>query len=122
VADFIGDANLIDGHMTEKDSGFATVRLDTLEIRLPARGLEPGPVKVAIRPDAIRLDQSPPADGGMEARVRKAAYLGKHVEYGIESPLGELFVVDYARKEPLPIGSTVWLSLARHGVVIVLDA
>ena len=55
----------------------------------------------------------------MEGIVRKASYLGKHVEYGVESAAGELFVVDHVRKVPLPSSTPVFVSLSESGVVIV---
>jgi len=119
VADFIGDANLVDAVVVEERNGRAQVRLDRLSLELPSRGARPGPVKLAIRPDAILLDTAQPAEPALEARLTKAAYLGKHVEYELESSIGELFVVEYGRKEPLPSGSTVWMRFAGHSIAVV---
>src|SRR3546814_6225748 len=67
-------------------SDLALVRIGAVERRLPARGLGPGAVKVAIRPEAIRIARN--GSGGiLEADVVKATYLGSHMEYTLTTPL-----------------------------------
>jgi iron(III) transport system ATP-binding protein len=121
VADFIGDANLLSAKVVQSDEATARVELDALVLELPSRGTRPGPVKLAVRPDAIRLAAAQPAMPAIRGRVIKASYLGKHVEYGIESPAGELFAIDHVRKHPFPPGTDVWITLASEGVAIVPD-
>ena len=48
VADFIGDANLVSGELSEPQGERARVRLADLEIQLRHRGAKPGPIKVAL--------------------------------------------------------------------------
>jgi iron(III) transport system ATP-binding protein len=119
VADFIGDANLLTATITDIQGASARVQLDTLAIDLPSRGLPPGPVKLAIRPDAIRISPEAPPDAAIRAQVRKASYLGTHVEYEVASSVGEVFVVAYGGQDPLPVGAEVWMQLADRGVAIV---
>ncbi len=118
VADFIGDANLVAGEIESLENGLALVRIGGLTHRLPARGLVPGPVRVAIRPEAIRLS----GDGGGESlagTVRKATYLGSHMEYVVETPLGEVFAVDHRVDAPIGPGAEVAVTLGDHGVTLV---
>jgi iron(III) transport system ATP-binding protein len=119
VADFIGDANILDAQVVELTGSEAHVRLDVLSLRLPARGVGPGPAKLAVRPNAIRIETAAPPGPAMQGRVRKASYLGKHIEYGIDSPAGDLFVVEHSSEEPLPAGTPVWITLSSAGVVVV---
>ena len=127
VADFIGDANLIAGEVVGVEGGTALVRLGSLELALPARGAGLGPGQVAIRPEALRLSTSE-ADGGrgelggpgrLEGTVRKATYLGSHLEYIVECELGELFVVDPRVDRPVAAGARVAIALADHGITLV---
>ncbi|MEQ8356014.1 MAG: ABC transporter ATP-binding protein [Kiloniellaceae bacterium] len=118
VADFIGDANLVDGQIESLDDDLAVVRIGEVEHRLPARGLGVGAVKVAIRPEAIRIAR----DGSgtaLEAKVLKATYLGSHMEYTMATPLGELFAVDPDIDRPAAAGEDVAVELARRGVALV---
>src|SRR3546814_5960450 len=84
-------------------SDLALVRIGAVERRLPARGLGPGAVKVAIRPEAIRIARN--GSGGiLEADVVKATYLGSHMEYTLTTPLGDLFAVDSDVDHPAHVG------------------
>jgi len=121
VADFIGDANILTGTITEVRGASARVALDALTLALPSRGVPPGPVKLAIRPDAMRLATQSPPGPAIQGRISKASYLGTHVEYEIGSAVGELFVVEHGRREPAPVGSDVWIQFADRGVSIVPD-
>ena len=60
VADFIGDANLVDGELDGANGEAGQVRLGGVELRLPHRGAGLGPVKVAVRPESLRLSDAPP--------------------------------------------------------------
>jgi iron(III) transport system ATP-binding protein len=80
-------------------------------------------VKLAVRPDAVLIDESGPQPGEIAGQVRKASYLGTQIEYEVESPIGELFVVQYGRKEPIAAGTPVSISFAlQRGVAIIPGA
>ena len=115
VADFIGDANLIEAELGPHRGSRAPVRLGGLEVELEHRGAAPGPVRVAIRPESIVLRVSSPLRG----TIRKAAYLGTHMEYTVEAPIGQLFVVDRDVSRPLAAGTDVPVTLSDHGVALV---
>jgi iron(III) transport system ATP-binding protein len=51
--------------------------------------------------------------------VRKAAYLGGLIEYTLDSPIGELFVISIAVDRPFAVGTDVGVAFARHGVVVI---
>jgi iron(III) transport system ATP-binding protein len=123
VADFIGDANILTGTIVDLTGAQARVQIDRLHIDLPHRGASKGPVKIAVRPDAILIDESGPQPGEIAGEVRKVSYLGTQIEYEVESPIGELFVVQYGRKEPIAAGTPVSISFAlQRGVAIIPGA
>ncbi len=115
VADFIGDANLVDGVLGPHNGSRACLKLSSLEVQVDHRGISPGPVRVAIRPESILLNAQSPVRGV----VRKAAYLGTHMEYTVEAPIGQLFVVDRNVARPLVPGAEVSVGLSDHGVALV---
>ena len=122
VADFIGDANIIAGDLVSVAGAMGQVRIGSLGLELPHRGVGQGAVKLAVRPDAILLDETVRA-GTLAGSVRKASYLGTQVEYDVESPIGSLFVVQHGRKEPIAPGTPVSISFApQRGVAIIPDA
>jgi iron(III) transport system ATP-binding protein len=123
VADFIGDANIIAGDVVNVAGPQAQVRIGPMSLHLPHRGVGQGPVKLAVRPDAILLDHAAASSGSIAGTVKKASYLGAQVEYDVESPIGDLFVVQYGRKEPIEPGTQVSISFdSGRGVAIVPKA
>src|SRR3546814_15107896 len=112
------DANLVEAEIAALQDGQALVRIGAVERRLPARGLGPGAVKVAIRPEAIRIARN--GSGGiLEADVVKATYLGSHMEYTLTTPPGDLFAVDSDVDHPAHVGECVTVDLAKRGVPLV---
>ena len=121
VADFIGDANIISGELVSVAGPTAQVKVGDVSLQLPHRSVAQGAVKLAVRPDAILLDES--ASGGLTGTIQKASYLGTQVEYEVESPIGGLFVVQYGRKEPIAPGTPVSISFTTdRGVAIIPNA
>jgi iron(III) transport system ATP-binding protein len=119
VADFVGDSNLVDGELTARNGVAGHVRVGSIELHLPHRGATPGPVKVAVRPECLRLSTAAPPGPALEGHIAKAAYLGTHMEYTVSTPVGELFVVDRSVSRPAPAGTPVWVAFEDHGVTVV---
>ncbi len=119
VADFIGDANLVAADVIEERGARALVRLGSLDVELPRRGAKKGAIKLAIRPESITIHTQKPAGPSLGCRIRKAAYLGKHLEYSLETPVGTLFVVDHAGTKPEPAGTDIWLTFHERGLIVV---
>ncbi len=113
VADFIGDANLVDVTIDAVQDGQAKVTLGPLHLTLPARGLTPGPAKAAIRPHGIMLGD------GLAGTVQKSSYLGDHVEMIVSTPIGELFVISQQTDELPATGASINLSFAQQSIALV---
>jgi len=120
VAGFMGDANRVRGTLARRDATLADVRLGAVTLTLPHRGLADGAVDVSIRPEAIEL--RPDGDAVLRGTIRKAAYLGGLMEYSLDTDIGELFVVSTAVERPFAAGSTVGVTLAGHGVIVIPPA
>jgi len=118
VADFIGDANMVDVTVTAVAGDRADVAIGPAHVTLPARGLQPGPAKAAIRPQSLLVSRQDSA-GALPGKVRKCAYLGNHLDLMIETAVGELFVVSHDVDDMLAPETPVWLSFARSGVILV---
>jgi len=111
VAGFMGEAMLFDG-MVEASG---TIILGPLR-PVSLQPVLPGPVKVAVRPEAWRIR----GDGqGMPARLLKSAYLGSFCEYVFETEIGRLFVISTDVASELAPGAQVGLELAAHGVSVL---
>ena len=121
VSDFIGDANLIKAEILSIDGDEAEVNIGGINLRLPHRGFSTGEVTVGIRPQAISLNTTISKDE-ISATIIKASYLGDHIEYSLESPLGELFVIDNQMEKQFDSGSTVSLSFRVRGLSLIPES
>jgi len=119
VADFVGDANIVHGEIVGCDP--VRVRIDETELTLPGRTGAMGPVKIAIRPEAIhpKLVDAHANSGAIVGTIRKASYLGSHLEYTVDTNVGSLFVIEPNVEAPIGIGSSVALELSQRGVILV---
>ncbi|QQE64686.1 spermidine/putrescine ABC transporter ATP-binding protein [Leptolyngbya sp. BL0902] len=108
VADFIGDTNLLKGHLAGGDSTVMRVitpsGLKVLVQRPPEISPEPHPVVVSVRPEKIRLSADfPTADNCYHGQISHVMYLGTHVHCGVRLSSGETLTVLLAnRGQTLP--------------------
>ena len=89
LADFIGDANLVEGELTHQGN---SARFTAAGVSAPvgAAGIAAGQVSLALRPHRLRLVA---ADGAaLSGTCKRADYLGSHIEVLVNTPWGELLV------------------------------
>ena len=117
VADFIGDANLVDATIEAVNDEQAVVDIGGLRKNLPHRGLAPGAVKVALRPEAVRVSAA--EQQGVAGEILQGTYLGNHVEYVVSSTLGELFVVEHRVDQLFEPGTRVAIDVNEIGATLL---
>ena len=102
VADFIGEANIVEVEVVETGGARVKVRLDSLEVSVPyTRPPEPGErAKLVIRPEDVRIEANGKSEG-MKGVVKFAQYQGASNDYTIETRAGELSISDYSSKGSL---------------------
>jgi iron(III) transport system ATP-binding protein len=107
LADFIGDANLIDGELSVAAGG-ATFTAGDIGVAVRAVGMAAGPATLAVRPHRLRIVDA--GQGEVPGVCKRAAYLGSRIEYVVATPWGELLVFDgeahAPRRRDEPIGVT----------------
>jgi iron(III) transport system ATP-binding protein len=98
VADFIGEANIVDAHVIDADQSSARVRLGPLTLSLPFVSMpkEGQTAKVMIRPEDIRIDSKDRE--GLPGTVKFAMYQGSTNDYIVDTEVGELRIVDHRTK------------------------
>jgi len=111
VASFMGDARLFPA--TADAQG--RVQLGPLAL-MPRQPVAPGPVKVAVRPEAWQLC---PAGTGLAGRLAKIAYLGSGYELTFETPLGQVFVLSPDPSGRWAPGDEVGLDLPGTGISVL---
>ena len=121
VSDFIGDANQVNAKILKTQNSEAEVDIGGNIIKLPFKGRLLSEAKVAIRPQSIQLNKTQKKQC-LPAKVIKSSYLGDHFEYTIESPLGELFVIDNLMQEEFNNGSLVYITFLKRGICIIPES
>lgn len=120
VADFIGEANILDCTVLTITGDVADVRIGQYELRLPSNGLEPGKAYVGIRPNRIVLDQ-PDRDNSIAGTILRLTYVGNHLEFTVATDHGEMFATTSDVNSPLKTGDTVSITFASGGPVLLAD-
>ncbi len=107
LADFIGDANLVDGELAIGATGPA-FSAGGVSAAVRADGIAPGPATLAVRPHRLRIVEA--GQGTLPGVCKRAAYLGSRIEYVVATPWGELLVFDGEARNPRgreePVGVT----------------
>jgi iron(III) transport system ATP-binding protein len=120
VAGFMGEAMRFEAVVDDEGQ----VRLGTLRFA-PLRPVTPGPVLVAVRPEAWQVaavsagSSSDAPAGALPGTLRKMAYLGSFLELTVDTPLGEVFVISPDVDQPWQLGDALVLRLGSHGVSVV---
>jgi iron(III) transport system ATP-binding protein len=116
LADFIGDANLVDGEVTADANG---LRFSAGNVSVPLRtdGLASGPATLAVRPHRLRLTAA--GEGLLPAECKRAAYLGSRIEYVLATPWGELLVFDADVRQPLARGASAGVAFDPDAAIVL---
>jgi iron(III) transport system ATP-binding protein len=116
LADFIGDANLVEGDVTAGAAG-TTFAANGVAAAVRADGLASGPATLAIRPHALRVVA--PGSGILPGRCVRAAYLGSRIEYVVGTAWGELLVFDGGLRTVHARGDDVGVAFEADAAVIL---
>jgi iron(III) transport system ATP-binding protein len=121
VADFMGDANILDVDVVTLTNGKATVRLGDFRLVLPDQGVPAGPAALAVRPHALRLSSTRGDGEQLAGRVLKGSYLGDHMEYRVAvDALGiELFAISADVEDTFAEGANVFVGVDEARAVLI---
>ncbi|MBX3624208.1 MAG: ABC transporter ATP-binding protein [Rhizobacter sp.] len=120
VADFIGNVNLMDGTLTvdEPDHVVITCEGCSHYVGHGITGTVGMPVTVALRPEKIRLDATPPVGphgphNQLQGTVKDMSYFGSYTVYHLLLANGQLLKVSESNTErhcdlPIARGDSVW--------------
>jgi iron(III) transport system ATP-binding protein len=115
VADFIGEANLLECRIVGVEDNMATIDIEGYHYKLHARGLGTGPATIAVRPSRLAIG----SDAGFPARITKATYVGVRMEYTLTGAFGQVFAVHDNVDNPFEPGTETRLSFADKGPVLL---
>ncbi|MGF1696297.1 ABC transporter ATP-binding protein [Vibrio lamellibrachiae] len=109
VANFIGDANLIDGKI-QQNKFFAG------EWQVDVEGEESIDASISIRPELIQVTEN---KTDLVGRVVSATYLGSKMEYEVKTSFGELLVSTPANDERYRVDSDINLQINKNDLIRV---
>jgi iron(III) transport system ATP-binding protein len=120
MADFIGDANLVDGELQADADGSGLCFVAAgVSVPVQAAGLRPGSaVTLALRPHRLRLVASP-QDALLHGTCKRADYLGSHLEVLVDSPWGELLLFADADSAAPTAGQKLGLAFAAEDAIVL---
>ncbi|MGB0843994.1 MAG: ABC transporter ATP-binding protein [Alphaproteobacteria bacterium] len=118
VADFIGEANLLDCEIVEIADGQAKIQLGTYTYELSARDLKVGSAQVAVRPGQMNLSEDT-SGNCLSGQITHATYVGANMEYRISTHAGSIFATSTNVYQQLRTGQTVGLKFADRGPVLL---
>ena len=116
LADFIGDANLVDGELTIAGDG-ASFAAGGVAAAVHASGLAAGPATLAVRPQRLAL--TAPGQGALPGTCKRVAYLGSRIEYMVDTPWGELLVFDMDARHPRRRDEPVGVAFEQDAVILL---
>lgn len=119
VADFIGEANILDVHIDSVEGQTASVRLGNIVLHhLDRRNLNPGPAKLAVRPNRVNLSVAQ-HDALLKGVIEKSTYVGSNMEYRVQTSHGNIFVIDQNIDSPYVEGTIASVTFERSGPVLL---
>jgi iron(III) transport system ATP-binding protein len=110
VASFTGASNLLDGRVKERGEEFGIVEAASghrLSAWLPP-GVQAGePVRLAVRPENVRLGANGAGENSFTARVTDARYQGTQTVYELDLLGGRIDALELGTFVRYPVGSDV---------------
>jgi iron(III) transport system ATP-binding protein len=116
LADFIGDANLVDGELAV-GAGGAVFTAGGVGLPVRADGVAAGPATLAVRPHRLRIGA--PQPGALIGACKRAAYLGSRTEYVVATPWGELLVFDPEARAPVARDERVAVTFDADAAIVL---
>ena len=120
VADFIGEANIVEAEFLGIEGGKARVKVGPFKLSVSYRQ-EPDKgslVKLMIRPEDIHID--PRVKKGLKGVVKYAMYEGATNDYAVETEVGELSISDYKSEGGFcERGTEVFLSFREENIFLI---
>lgn len=116
VADFIGNVNLFDGHLSRTQASESEVSTPQGQFTLGHGSSHPVgmALALAVRPEKIQIDKRPPAAGSADAAnvvmgvVREIAYMGSYSTYVVQLPDDSVIKVTQTNRSRNHEGDIVW--------------
>jgi putrescine transport system ATP-binding protein len=134
IAEFVGDVNILEGHVQGQENGLWRVKSPSAEVPLtiddPDEVLHSGQaVAIAVRPEKMVIQRDPPGPGAINVltgEVWDIGYLGDWTVYRVKLATGEILRVTRANasrfvENPIDWDEQVYVTFAPDAAVILAE-
>jgi putrescine transport system ATP-binding protein len=134
IAEFVGDVNILEGHVQGQENGLWRVKTPSADVPLtiddPDEVLHSGQaVAIAVRPEKMVIQRDPPAPGAINVltgEVWDIGYLGDWTVYRVKLATGEILRVTRANasrfvENPIDWDEQVYVTFAPDAAVILAE-
>ncbi len=118
VADFIGEANILDCEVASIKKDTAHVELKDYKFTLPARDSEVGKSFLGVRPNRVIVGKAG-INNALPGEILRVTYVGNHLELTIKTDAGELFSTTDDVDADFSAGTIVSVTFAKGGPVLL---
>ena len=120
VANFIGDANVVQAEIINKSSNSYNLKIAELNLEVQTDRNLSKTVSVALRPEKIFIDRNK-TENCIHAKVSNASFVGSSYQYILNSNAGKLYVVSGDTNNIFKVGEQVFLNINDSDVKILID-
>jgi putrescine transport system ATP-binding protein len=134
IAEFVGDVNILEGHVQGQENGLWRVKMSSAQVPLtiddPDEVLHSGQaVAIAVRPEKMVIQRDPPGAGAINVltgEVWDIGYLGDWTVYRVKLATGEILRVTRANasrfvENPIDWDEQVYVTFAPDAAVILAE-
>ena len=120
VANFIGDANVVQAKITNKSSESYNLKIAEMNIEIKDYKNLNDSVSVALRPEKILIDRNK-TDNCIKAKINNSSFVGSSYQYILNSNAGRLYVISGDTNNVFKVGEHVFLNIDERDVKILKD-
>tara|TARA_B100000700_G_scaffold105475_1_gene119196 strand:+ start:142 stop:1197 length:1056 start_codon:yes stop_codon:yes gene_type:complete len=120
VANFIGDANVVEAKINNKNSNSYDLKIAEMNIKVNSDIELDGNVSIALRPEKIFINREK-NENCIHAIINNASFVGNSYQYILNSEAGKLYVVSGETSNIFKVGEKVFLSINDQDVIILND-
>jgi len=120
VASFIGDANVVQAQITNKQSNTYDLKIAEMNIQIKSDKDLNNSVSIALRPEKISIDRNK-SDNCILATINNASFVGSSYQYILNSKAGKLYVVSGETNDIFKVDEEVFLNLNKQDIKILND-
>ncbi|MDA9960602.1 ABC transporter ATP-binding protein [Candidatus Pelagibacter sp.] len=120
VANFIGDANVVNVEIVNKQSNNYELKLAELNLNFESDKDLNENTLVALRPEKIKIERNN-NNACIHGTVNNASFVGSSYQYIVNSKIGKLYVISSDTNDIFKVGEEVFLSISKEDIKILND-